>query len=51
MKITKTPKSVKSKPKKKDDQWEIISYYIADGKVEVTRRHKQSGKESKSYRM
>lgn len=46
-------KKKKSKPKKKnkDSDWEIISYYIADGKAEVTRRHKQSGRESKSYRM
>jgi len=37
--------------KKKKDEWEITGYYIADGKTQVMRRHKKSGRETKSYRM
>jgi len=45
-------KKKKSKRKKsKDSDWEITGYYIADGKTQVMRRHKKSGRETKSYRM
>jgi len=46
-------KKKKKKPnnKKADSDYEIIGYYIADGRTQVLRRNKKNGKESKSYRM
>lgn len=48
--MTKKKKKSKSK-KNKNSDWEITGYYIADGKIQVMRRHKTSGRETKSYRM